>query len=98
MALGIVDRGSLEQMIDYAVNNMQDIIGMARMAEFKPILKNKDGEDLALGLAIGEIYTSFLVGFNLRNHRTPNQDEKDDLFKIVVKRLSEIQNAIFKCG
>ena len=54
--------------------------------------------DLALGIVIGTIHTSFISGFKLRNGRKLNSEENIELFRITKSKLGQLREAIFQCG
>ncbi len=88
----------LEQLIDNTIADMKTVVAFARDEMFQHILNDKDGSDLALGMAFLEINTAFIAGFKLRNNRNLTSDERSEMLKILQTRLGEIREAIFKCG
>jgi len=98
MALSDIDKKVLNDLIDNTVNDIMTIVEFARIPEFKGMLKDKDASDFSLGFAIAEIHASFLVDFFNRNNRNTTQDDRDEMFRILGKRVGDIHEAIFKCG
>ena len=98
MALSDFDKKVLNDLIDNTVNDIRPVVEFARIPEFRGMLKEKDAFDFSLGFAIAEIHGSFLIGFFKRNNRITTQDDRDEMFRILGKRVGEIHEAIFKCG
>ena len=98
MIFNAFDRGVLELLFEESINNMQVNVDLARSETFDNLLNDKDGVDLALGLALGVIQTSFIAGFKIRNNRHVNSDEKIELKKIIEGHLAKLKKAIFQCG
>jgi len=74
------------------------MIVVARDEKFRSGLNDKNGDDLALGLAIGNIHTVFFIGFRQRNGRILNSQEMDELFRITFNKIPQLKEAIFQCG
>ena len=98
MGLSSFDRDVLNQIIDNIVKDIRPVVEFARIPEFRGMLKEKDAFDFSLGFAIAEINGSFLVSFFKRNNRNTTQDDRDEMLRILGKRVGEIHEAIFKCG
>ena len=98
MALSNFDNKVLNDVIDSVINDIGSVVEFARFPEFQGMLKDKDASDFSLGLALAEIHTSFLTGFNKRNRRDLDKEERAELFNTLGRRIGEIHEAIFKCG
>jgi len=98
MGLSSFDRDVLNQIIDNMVNDIRPVVVFARKPEMKSMLKERDGFDFSLGVAVAEIYMPFLIGFRRRNGKTVNKEEEAEMFNILGKRIHEVKEAIFKCG
>ena len=98
MALSDIDKKVLNGLIDHTIMDIKPVVEFARIPEFRGMLKDKDASDFSLGLALAEINGSFLIGFFKRNYRLTTKDDRDEMFRILGKRVGEIHDAIFKCG
>ena len=67
MALNPFDRDDLNQMTDNVVKDIRPVVEFARMPGLRDMLKDRDGFDFSLGVAVSEIYTAFLIKFKMRN-------------------------------
>ena len=92
------DRGVLENLFESGIRDMEINVDVARDEMFRSVLNDKDGVDLALGIVIGTIYTSFISGFKLRNGRKLNLEENIELLRITKSKLGQLREAIFQCG
>ncbi|MEX2192471.1 MAG: hypothetical protein WD717_03720 [Nitrosarchaeum sp.] len=77
---------------------MKSSLIVARDDSFRNALNDRNGDDFALGIVIGTIHTSFLVGFGQRNQRSLTSDEMDELIRITLSKVPQLKEAIFKCG
>jgi len=98
MVLSPFDKDILNQLVDHCVNNIDGLFSLARIPEIKSMLKDKDGIDFVLGIAITEIQAGFIAGFKMRNERGLNKEESAELFNFFGTRIYEIKEAIFKYG
>jgi len=98
MVFNTFDRGVLEQLFEQSVSGMKKNVEVARDEMFKNVLNDKDGMDLALGISLGMIHTSFTVGFKQRNGRYLNSEETTELMTITKDHLPKLKEAIFQCG
>ena len=98
MALSDFDKKELNDLIDHTIDDIRPIVEFARIPEFRGMYINKDGSDFSLGAAVTEINTAFVIGFEIRNGRLVNVDEKAEMLIILGERIHEIKEAIFKCG
>ena len=98
MGLSSFNRDVLNQIIDNMVKDIRPVVDFARKQELRILLKDRDGSDFSLGVAVAEIYMPFLIGFKRRNGRSVNQEERAELFNVLGQRIHEIKEAIFKCG
>ena len=92
------DRGVLETLYEETIKGMKFNVVVARDEMFSSVLNDKDGADLALGMAIGMIHTTFMAGFRMRNKRRMTSEENDELFRITKSKLGQLREAIFQCG
>ena len=76
MIFNAVDRGVLENLFEVSIKNMKINVDVAREKMFHVVLNDKDGVDLALGMVIGTIHTSFIAGFRQRNGRKMTTEGK----------------------
>ena len=98
MSLSEFDKKELNDLIDHTIMDIKPVVEFARIPEFRGMLKDKDASDFSLGMALAEINGSFLIGFFKRNYRLTTKDDRDEMFRILGKRVGEISEAIFKCG
>jgi len=98
MILNTFDRGVLENLFEVSIRDMEVNVDVAREKMFHVVLNDKDGVDLALGIALGTIHTAFIAGFRQRNGRKMTSEEKDELWKITETKLGQLREAIFQCG
>ena len=95
MALDDDSRGQLERIIDRAVAEITTKVSIIRM--MKPELLIKEESDFAMGVAFGEIITSFAASRALGRGRLTNEELKE-AWTVIMKRAREIRDAIFKTG
>ena len=98
MALSDIDKKVLNGLIDHTIMDIKPVVECARIPEFRGMLKDKDASDFSLGMALAEINGSFLIGFFKRNNRLITKDDRDEMFRILGRRVGEISEAISKCG
>ena len=98
MIFNTFDRGVLENLFEISIRDMEINVDVARDEVFRSVLNDKDGVDLALGIALGTIHTSFIAGFRQRNGRKMTSEEKNELWKITETKLGQLREAIFQCG
>ena len=98
MTLGVEERGLLEKSIDYEIKKMNQTIMFGRDENSKKVLQIKNDSDFALGWALGSIISSFSHNMVERRNSILSQEDTDEAMDIVIKRVREIKEAIFKCG
>lgn len=98
MVLDEYDRGYLENLIDREIKLVPSTMELARMPRYQKEWQIKSDADLVLGWAVGDIFTGFGMYYaNLHKETLPPED-LDQAVDIVIKRVREIREAIFKCG
>jgi len=98
MVLDEFDRGYLENLIDREIKLVPSTMELARMPRYQKEWQIKSDADLVLGWAVGDIFTGFGMYYsNLHKETLPSED-LDQAVDIVIKRVREIREAIFKCG
>ena len=98
MTFSVIDRGILEELFNFSISDMKTVVELTRDDIFHNILNDKDGVDLALGLSLGNIHTSFIVGFRQRKGRILDSGERKELLGITLSKLPQLKEAIFQCG
>ena len=98
MALDPTIRGKLENQIDIGIQSIPQLIATSRTKSFRNHFQIREEADLVLGWITGYILRAFQDFFLIENNRKPNDDEINDAFDLIDKRLPAIKEAIFKCG
>jgi hypothetical protein len=98
MTLDQLARGLLEKHIDEAIRDIPDTMSRFRAKEFKNIVQFKSEEDFLYGVVYGRIVFGYLILFKLLFNRDLNADESLEMQTVIVNRLREVKNAIFKTG
>ena len=98
MALDDEDRVFLEKTIDTIIKQVPDLVKMARLEEYQKYAQYKEADDFVIGIATGMIYGAFVQYFVTRQQRQANSDEVSGANQVIVRRMREIKDAIFKCG
>ena len=92
------DRGTLEQTIDQVISQIPAFLDSARDPHFKTRLQIKEENDFVMGLAWGKIYTEFVAYLIASRGSSFDDEEGRQIAQIVMRRSSEIRNAIFNGG
>ena len=98
MALDDEDRAFLEKTIDTILKQVPVIVQMARDEGYQKHSQYKEADDFVLGFATGMIYGAFIQYFVARQQRQPTDDEVTEANQVILRRMREIKDAIFKCG
>ena len=98
MLLNPTHRGTLEQLIDQAIKDMQPTVQFVRSDRYSKIIKDKNGDDFVLGFVIGRIDTTFKANFIATHGRILSDEEILEVENIIYNRIDELKEAIFKCG
>jgi len=92
------DRAYLEKTIDRTVGEVPNLVTMARVEDYQKHGQYKEADDFVLGFATGIIYGRFIEYFVARHQRQSSEDELDEANRVILRRMREIKEAIFKCG
>lgn len=98
MVLDAVLRALLEKQIDTVIHSIPRFMTSFRNKEAKEILHFKDEEDFTYGMAYGGIVFGFSQYAELILGRKPTDEEIFEVKGIIVKRMREVKDAIFKTG
>ncbi len=98
MTLSSQNRGMLEQIIDREIAEVEPLMRAFQQPEAKSRLQISKEEDFVLGVAMGYIMGKYDATFLSVNHRTGNPEELLEATNIILKRVGEIKEAIFKSG
>jgi len=98
MVLNEHDRGFLENLIDEEIKQVPSTMEIARMPRYQMEWQIKSDADLVLGWSIGSIFAGFVKYYtDLHKGGFPPGDSGQAV-DIIIKRIREIKEAIFKCG
>ncbi|MCE9651496.1 MAG: hypothetical protein K8Q89_00290 [Nitrosarchaeum sp.] len=95
MGLNEFDRGSLDKIIDQAINHSKENLNMFIDPKVKQGFHLTNVEDFVFGMVYDEIFHKFGNHFTTFNRRLPNQSENDEIVQVIIKRLAEIRQAIY---
>lgn len=98
MVLDTVHRGVLEKQIDTVISTIPEFTRRFRNKEAKDVLQFKDAEDFTYGMAYGGIVFTFSQYAQLILGRKPTEEEISEVQSIIVERMREVKDAIFKAG
>lgn len=99
MDLNQFDRGMLETFIDNMVKQATEEVKLYRIPKLKSDLQIQREEDFVFGMIYGKIWQYFINCYTQVHPLTlPTQEEMDDVFGIVFRRIKEVKEAIFKAG
>ena len=99
MALDANDRGNLERSIDSLIKGIPELISRFRDQDVKKFFQYKDENDVVFGMVFGAIIEKFGYYYNItHNTDTPPPDVASEILDVIMRRSSEIREAIFKCG
>ena len=98
MPLDDEDRAFLEKTIDTIIKQVPGLVHMARNEEYQKYAQYKEVDDFVLGIATGMIYGAFVQNFVATHQRQHTEDEVAEGNQVILRRMREIKEAIFKCG
>jgi hypothetical protein len=98
MALSSQNRGMLEQIIDREIGYVETLMRTFQDPQIKSQLHITKEEDFVLGMAWGYIMGKFDASFLAVNQRSSNTEESEEVINIILNRVREIKEAIFKSG
>jgi hypothetical protein len=98
MVLDVVVRGLLEKQIDIVIDTIPYFMSRFRKKELKDTLQFKDEEDFMYGMAYGGIVFGFSQIVKSLLGRKPTDEETLEVQTIIVKRMREVKDKIFKTG
>jgi len=98
MVLDAEDRGYLEKLIDSEIKGVPETMEIARMPRYQKEWQIQNDADLVLGWTVGAVFSAFSMYYtNLHQEATSTKD-LEEVVDIMMKRVREIKEAIFKCG
>lgn len=86
MGLDLQLRSILDQMIDDMISDSRSIILTAKV--FKPLIASEI--DLAFGIMIGDVVSSFSIIFASIKKRSIEEEELNEVYHIIMSRAEEI--------
>ena len=98
MVLDERDRGYLENLIDREIALVPSTMELARTPGYQKEWQIQSDADLVLGWAVGDIFTGFGMYYTNLHKITLTPEDLAQVVTIVIKRVREIREAIFKCG
>ena len=98
MVLDEYDRGFLENLIDREIKEVPDTMEMARMPRYQKEWQIQSDADLVLGWTVGVIIAIFGMYYSGLHKKSLPPEDLEQAVGIVLKRVREIKEAIFKCG
>ena len=99
MELDAIERGLLEKSIDGKIEEIPGLISTMRISKVKETLQFKDDSDFVFGLVLGGIMEKFFYYYYTTHdiQSIPTQI-RIEIMNIILCRVKEIKEAIFKCG
>lgn len=98
MPLNPTFRGFMEQMIDNSLPGLTHLAKTLLDPERKASLRINNERDFALGVALGIIQQTLLIGFYNTYQRAINDQELSEIGSIISNRLPHIRKAMFIAG
>ena len=98
MVLDQQARGELEKYIDFFIKNIPKLMSRFRSKEVKNKLQFKNEEDFLYGSVYGGIIWGYGEKFYAMFHKPLTEEEVLEVQTIVVNRMREVKEAIFKTG
>ena len=98
MGLSTQNRGMLEKIIDFELIQIEQLMRAFQDPEIKSQIQITKEEDFVLGMAWGYIMGKFDASFFAVNGRSCNKEESEESVNILLNRVREIKDAIFKSG
>lgn len=98
MPLNPTFKGFMEQMIDNSLPGLTHLAKTLLNPVTKASLRINNERDFTLGVALGIIQQTLLIGFYNTYQRAINDQELSEISSIISKRLPHIREAIFNAG
>jgi hypothetical protein len=98
MPLNPTFRGFMEQMIDNSLPGLTHLAKTLLDPERKASLRINNERDFTLGVALGIIQQTLLIGFYNTYQRAINDQELSEIGSIISNRLPHIRKAMFNAG
>ena len=100
MSLDYTDRGVLEKLIEYEINQVPILIETFRDPETKTRLQITNPEEFCYGYIHGSIIRGFIAHYLDRHKDIQIISDviMKEMGKIIQKRSREIKDGIFNCG
>lgn len=91
-------RGFMEQMIDNSLPGLTRLAKTLLDPKRKASLRINNERDFTLGVALGIIQQTLLIGFFNTYQRAINDQELSEISSVISNRLPHIHEAMFKAG
>ena len=91
-------RGFMEQMIDNSLPGLTHLAKTLLDPKRKASLRINNERDFTLGVALGIIQQTLLIGFFNTYQRAINDQELSEIGGVISSRLPHIHKAVFKAG
>ena len=99
MTLDSNDSGSLERSIDSLIKGIPELVSHFRNQDVKKFFQYKDENDVVLGMILGGVIEKFGFYYNVTHNTNMAPPEvASEVLDVIMRRASEIREAIFKCG
>ncbi|MDE1842748.1 MAG: hypothetical protein KGH95_03765 [Thaumarchaeota archaeon] len=105
MSLSPEDRGMIEKIIDAEIEKVPNYIQFARDPNVKSGMMLTSDYDFVMGQTFSSIISTFSSYYINKIQKTmtlPDQEQLQgqiqEAVNVIIKRISEIRNAIFNCG
>ena len=99
MVLDAIDRGNLEMSIDSQIKGIPALVSQFRDQDVKKFFQYKNENDIVFGMVFGGIIERFGFYYNItHSNRPPSPEDASEALEIILRRASEIREAIFNCG
>jgi hypothetical protein len=98
MPLNPTFREFMEQMIDNSLPGLTHLAKTLLDPERKASLRINNERDFTLGVALGIIQQTLLIGFYNTYQRAINDQELSEIGSIISNRLPHIREAMFNAG
>ena len=98
MVLDEQDRGYLEKLIDSEIKSVPETMEIARAPRYQKEWQIQSDADLVLGWTVGVVLKAFSIYYTNRHQEATSTEDLGQAVDIMIKRVREIKEAIFKCG
>jgi hypothetical protein len=98
MPLDPAFRGFMEHMVDNSLPGLTHLAKTLLDPRRKASLRIHNERDFTLGVALGIIQQTLLIGFFNTYHRAINDQELSEIGSIISDRLPHIHEVIFRGG